>query len=438
MVSLTRAGVALTGAGFGLLALGISMANLELLVFSAFPLLLLALALAGRPLSPPRVERAPATVAPRRGQPFDVAFRVTGVPEGCLVEAHAPLPPSFTLDAGNNVALLGADRAATFRVSAHARGSHPLPPARVEAIDPTGLVAPLETEAATSIQVNVAPRAFPVRKLRARAARLAVAQTPDQDEARLGMSSTDFRELREYAWGDAPNKINWKATARRLSAMGKRGGRLASPLVNEYEKEGKRTVFILLDGGEPLRVGTSLETGLDHGVEAAVAAARFFLARGSRVGAWTYGARSGPVAPPEAGSGHAASVDRALSPGDVDAAHTLPVALRAIHSHLVGARPLLVVVTRLTPANAEEVAEAAQRLRLLTAERRRSLPMAVVDVRALTLAPATDPAWRAARDIVEREDAEAARLVRATGARIVPWRPGAEDFRRALHKGGLA
>ena len=438
MPRLTRAGVALTTAGFGLFSLGVAMGNLELLVLSAFPLLLLALPLAARPRAPPKVTRALSTVAPRRGEPFAMDLAIAGVPQGALAEVHAPLPDSVTLEAGSNVALLAGDATVAAKLRAHARGSVDLPPVRVEVVDPAGVVGPLDAEAAPGETLRVAPRWHAIRRLRARSRTLAASPQPDRDAARVGIESTDFRELREYAWGDAPNAINWKATARRLSAMGKRGGRMSNPLVNEYEKEGKRTVFVLLDGGAQLRVGTSLETGLDHGVEAAVAAARFFLARGSRVGAWTYGARAGPVAPPESGSGQTASLERALSPGEPDPTMTLPVALRALQQHLASSRPMVVVVTRVTPANADELADAARRLRVLLAERRRAIPLVVIDVRALLLAPTPDPAWRTARQAVEREDRDAVRRVAATGARVVPWQPGREDFRRALHRGGLA
>lgn len=435
---LTRAGVALTTSGFSLFGLGVAMGNLELLILGVLPLVLVGLALASRAPHPPRVVRTLSTRAPRRGEAFSMELRVEGVDEGALVEVHAPLPSTVTLEAGSNVALLAEDARVAQSLRGHARGRQALATVRVESIEPTALLAPATTDGAPAEDLEVAPRSFVIKRIRARAARPAASQMPDRDASRLGIESTDFRELREYAWGDAPNAINWKATARRLSALGKRGGRMASPLVNEYEKEGRRTVLILLDGGAPLRVGTSLATGLDHGVEASVAAARFFLARGSRVGAWTYGARAGPVAPPEAGSGHAHSIERALSPGDPEPSATLPAALRQLHPHLVGTRPLVVVVTRLTPENADEIAEAASRLRALLGERRRALPFFVIDVRALALAPTPDPAWRAARDLVSREDEEAARRLRRTGARVVAWRPGAEDFRRALMRGGLA
>jgi len=196
---------------------------------------------------------------------------------------------------------------------------------------------------------------------------------------------------------------------------------------------------VLLDGGPALRVGTSLETGLDHGVEAALGAARYFLARGARVGAATYGASAPPPAPPEAGSGQEHGLVRALSPGEADAERTLARTLRALHPHLVGAKPLLVLVTRVTPRNVEDITDTARRVRALSKERHKRLRgILVVDVRALDLAPAPSAPWQAARDLVEREDAAAARALAQAGVRIAPWRPGTEDLRTALSRGGMA
>jgi uncharacterized protein (DUF58 family) len=262
---------------------------------------------------------------------------------------------------------------------------------------------------------------------------------PDREEARMGVGSTDFRELRDYAWGDPPKSINWKATARRLSARGAAGDKGQAPLVNEYEKEGRSTVLILLDAGTHMRVGTTLETGLDHAVEASLAAARLFLMRGSRVGAATYGAKSAPPAPPDSGSGQVPGLERALSPGEPDADATAMRILSNLQRHLAGARPLLVVVTRITQDNVKDLAEMVRHARVLFGERgRRRTHVGVIDVRPLDLAPTPTAAWKAARAIVEAEDVRASRELAQGGARVVAWHPATEDFRTALLRREIA
>lgn len=440
MVKLTRAGVALGTAGLSLLGLGMGMANLELLVLASIPLLLVVTSLSARANAAPSAARTLSTRAPRRGDVVQLEVRAAPGAGSAILELHQPVPPGFRLDEGTNVALLVGDTGAPmrFRLRAHARGAHTLQPARAERIDPRGLLAPEPTELGNSETVEVTPRSFHAERLRRHVRGRARILVPDREEARAGVGSTDFRELRDYFWGDPPRSINWKATARRLSTFGGHGRSGQAPLVNEYEKEGRSTVLILLDGSAEMRVGTSLETGLDHAVEAALGAARLMLAHGARVGAATFGARSAAPAPPDAGSGQLPSLERALSPGEADPAITPSHAMRALERHLGGSRPVILVVTRLTTRNAGEVVDLVRRVRVVLRERRRALPVWVVDVHALELTPTPGAGWEAARHIVETEDAAAAREVARSGARIVPWRPAKEDFRTALFRRALA
>lgn len=436
MVKLTRAGVALASTGLALLGLGMGMANLELLVLSSIPLLVLAASLAARGPGAATGGRTLSTRTPRRGDTIDVEVRATPAEGAAIVELHQPVPPGFGLDAGRNVALLTGPGRARFRLRAHARGSHALAPARAERIDPRGLLAPEVADITPPEKIEVTPRSFSAERLRRHVRGRVRVLVPDREEARAGVGSTDFRELREYLWGDPPKSINWKATARRLSTLGRQGGAAQTPLVNEYEKEGRSTVLILLDGGAGMRVGTSLETGLDHAVEAALAAARLMLARGARVGAATFGARAAAPAPPDAGAGQLHGLERALSPGEPDDAITPSHVLSALQRHLAGSRPVILVITRITPTSAPEIAELVRRVRVLLRERRRTVW--VVDVRPLDLAPAPRAGLDAARRIVEAEDAAAAQEVAQAGARVVPWRPATEDFRSALFRREVA
>ena len=433
---LTRAGVALATAGLGLVGLGIALGNLELLALGAFPLLLLAIPLATRPRADPTGARRLSTRTPRRGDPVDVDMHVR-VPEGTsVVEVHMPLPPGVSLEEGTNL-LLATRAGATatrLRIRAHGRGRQEIPPLEAWTLDPTGLLGPRRATLAPAESIEVTPRAF--RAERVRGARRQDRRRQAED-ARSGTLSTDFRELRDYAWGDPPKSINWKATARRFSSLAGRGDAAGTPLVNEYEREGRRAALVLLDGGPALRVGTTRETGLDHGVEAALSLASVLLQQGARVGAATYNAKANPPAAPEAGAGQFPQVEKALSPGEPDAALTPQKTFQSLQGHLAGTRPSILVVTRITPANADELADLAERVRVLLGERRARLPLDVLDVRALDLAPADDLAWEGAARVVEREDEEAARRVRDAGARVIPWRPGSEDLRQTLARRGF-
>lgn len=440
MLKLTRAGVSLATAGITLLALGMGMGNLELLVLASVPLLLLATSLASRAMADPTGARTLSTRVPRRGDTFEVDLRVRPAAGSDLTELHQPVPDGFSLEQGTNIALLsgGTTSGLRFRLRAHARGTHTLPAAAAESIDPRGLVAARTHPLAHAEKLQVTPRSLSAERLRRRVRGRARVLLLDRQEARVGAGSTDFRELREYFWGDPPKAINWKATARRLSRLGRQGGVGQNPLVNEYEKEGRATVVILLDGSAELRVGTRLETGLDHAVEGALSAARLFLSRGARVGAATFGAKSAAPAAPDAGSGQMHTIERALSPGEADPNATPIAALGSLERHLAGSRPIILIISRITSRNAGDIAEVVRRVRALVRRKRRGAPVFVVDVRALDLAPTPGAGWHAARRIVEAEDASAAREVAAAGARIVVWHPGKEDFRAALLRRAIA
>ena len=91
---------------------------------------------------------------------------------------------------------------------------------------------------------------------------MATSPFPVIDVAKIGVATTDFREIRNYVYGDPVKNINWKATARCTSPQ-------AWPLTNEYEVEGKKTVWIFQDASRFLEVGTDIENAFEYCLEAA-------------------------------------------------------------------------------------------------------------------------------------------------------------------------
>jgi len=79
---------------------------------------------------------------------------------------------------------------------------------------------------------------------------------PINDMAKIGVATTDFREIRNYVYGDPIKNINWKATARSSSPE-------MWPLTNEYEVEGKKTVWLFLDTAGELEIGTNINNAFD-------------------------------------------------------------------------------------------------------------------------------------------------------------------------------
>ncbi|MDY6785758.1 MAG: DUF58 domain-containing protein, partial [Cyanobacteriota bacterium] len=80
--------------------------------------------------------------------------------------------------------------------------------------------------------------------LRSLSIRLTLQSTGNMRSPRRFSMGTEFAELREYAIGDDPRLIDWKATARRAATLGQ------NPLqVRVLEAEREQTLIILLDRG---------------------------------------------------------------------------------------------------------------------------------------------------------------------------------------------
>jgi uncharacterized protein (DUF58 family) len=108
---------------------------------------------------------------------------------------------------------------------------------------------------------------------------------PVKGVAKIGPLSTDFKEIRNYFYGDPFRIINWKASAR-AAGFGKE-----YPLVNEYEREGKPTVWVFLDANPDLMIGTSTRNALEYGLQTAYNVSYYFLSRGYSLGIYTYNHR---------------------------------------------------------------------------------------------------------------------------------------------------
>jgi uncharacterized protein (DUF58 family) len=101
---------------------------------------------------------------------------------------------------------------------------------------------------------------------------------------------TEFTELRDYATGDDPRLIDWKATARRNR-----------PLVRVLEPEQEQTLIILLDRGRLMTAQVQELQRFDWGLNATLALAMAGLNRGDRVGVAVFDRQIHTWVPPERG-----------------------------------------------------------------------------------------------------------------------------------------
>jgi uncharacterized protein (DUF58 family) len=140
--------------------------------------------------------------------------------------------------------------------------------------------------------ITVAPSVAGVRRYRLLAVQHRLRDAGVRQLRRRG-EGTSFASLREYALGDEPRHIDWKATARRGKTM-----------VREFTVEQGQTVILAIDAG---RLMTQLADGvprLEHALSAAMVLADVAVHSGDQVGlllfddevrAWVPPARGRPA-----------------------------------------------------------------------------------------------------------------------------------------------
>lgn len=101
---------------------------------------------------------------------------------------------------------------------------------------------------------------------------------------------TSFESLREYARGDDPRKLDWKASARH--------GKL---ITRQYEVERSRTVILLVDCGRWMTGEVGGLTRLDRVLDACVLLAHVAALRDDRVGMLAFSDRIEAYVPPVKG-----------------------------------------------------------------------------------------------------------------------------------------
>ena len=195
------------------------------------------------------------------------------------------LPEEFELVSGSNFKVVWKwlkpkrDRI-TYSARCTKRGIYDLAGARWESRHPLGL-RQTESGACAGRMLVVRPRLFDVRKVRSVAAASKI-PFPSAAVTKVGPVTMDFRELRQYSRGDPFKFINWKATARTF-----RRGRFL-PVVNDYEREGMKIVWIFLDRSSTMTIGPSVASVFEHAVTAVNGLAYYYLRRGCRVGLCSY------------------------------------------------------------------------------------------------------------------------------------------------------
>jgi len=462
---------------FAFLVLGMFFGNLILIVLGLFPILFLTFSLLiGQPRDVEIARLGEDQKVWVEDQIGDTVTASVGGGVG-LVTIGDRLPNSFRLDEGTNFKVLwkgrkDAEVSFGYRATCAKRGIFELDSVAWETRHPLGITENRIGGDPAPRTYIVQPRTLFVRRIRERKA---LTRVPMPMEARIkfGVPTTDFREIRDYASGDSYRKINWKATARRSPSS-------PQPLqVNEYEKEGKKVVWIFLDSASHMALGTTVKNTLEYAVQAALGLTNFYLSRECRVGLCIYdydaykwrgsfrGSRLGadvggaltsmfqiekpaPTAEdwaerpsmrtllrrrivlPDLGKRQQFKIMREMLNVDIKYSdESLKEAIHSCRGHIIGTLPLFIIITMIDAEKTEGLFDGISELHKYTGRLTRHPSVIVFNIRGYSVAAQSEEEEMAA-EMLEFHNRQVYASLRRLGATVVTWNPKTQAFAKAL------
>ncbi|WP_456330329.1 DUF58 domain-containing protein [Archaeoglobus sp.] len=341
-----------------LVELAVILNSVELLKLSVLPLLLLVF-----PNLPFKAELGTVRLdgGDRVGETLEVNIELRIAGFG-LIKAMHFLPDTFELVEESNaggrfIAGRGVIRL-SYKCVPLKRGVYDLGVVFVEAenIFATRRVrAKIEFEA----EKEVKSRVYRVRRVEQRRG-IARKPVPEIDVSKVGVPGTDFREIRKYSYGDPVKFINWKATAK-----------IGELMVNEFEREGKKTVWIFLDANPYMLHGDLRKNCFETAVEVAASLAYYFAVRGHKVGFYTVGHEL--LLYPESGRRQFSKIYSTLVKLDVsDKEENLVSSVEKTRKYIEAVKPASIFVTRVELSNPLKA--------VMKAMGRKNLPVSVIAI----------------------------------------------------------
>ena len=483
---LTRDLIELVMTSFVFLIMGMFLGNLIIIILGLFPIVFIAISLLISQPEEVEIRRSgedlKVWVGEQVGDTLTVSVR-SGIG---LVTVGDRLPKSFSLEEGTNFKVFwkgmrDIESALSYKATCAKRGLFEIESVAYETRHPLEVTQNRLDGYPAPRTYIVQPKPLFVRRIRERKA---LTRVPMPMEARIkfGIPTTDFLEIRDYMSGDSYRMINWKATARLMSAS-------PHPLqVNEYEREGKKMVWIFLDCASHMALGTTVKNTLEYAIQAALGLTHFYLSRECRVGLCIYDydayrwegtfQRTHPlpdlapalaslekmdepiptdeakaeihVAKPQIGSriifpdiGRRQQLKIMREMLNVDIRYSAESLKEAIHScrgHIIGTRPLFVIITMIEAAKTEGLFEGIRELHKYTGKRRymgilryRNPSIIIFNVRGYSVVAQSEEEKMAA-ELLEFHNNPVYASLRRLGATVVNWNPLTQSFAQSLLK----
>jgi uncharacterized protein (DUF58 family) len=433
----------LTLSAFGFMLAGMVTGNIYMIQLGLLPLLFVLLGMIIRQPTLFTVEPPQQSVSVDVGDELTIT-RVVQVVDGLgLVTLGEELPPSFELLKGNNIQAFWkqpgeAQLELKYRVKCTKRGTYKFGSLLWESRHPLGMVPTKMGSLELNQELIVKPRTLKVKRIRQQRVFTKIPM-PAESRIQMGVPTTDFKELRDYSFGDSYKQINWKATARKQ--------RSSLPTVNEYEKEGRQVVYVFLDTSSHLGVGTALSNSFEYAVQATLGLTEFYLARQCKVGLSLFNSQPRPPAPglegvdgeplsqhvfPEGGRVQQYRIHRMLLNAELQHSHrSLKEALAYVRGHILGTNPLFVVVTWVRMENLSHLMAGAKELSKYIKNRRQRPNVLVVNVSGFELASEGQEESQAVQ-LMEFKESHLVSRLRSMGLMVVNWYPLKQSITEVL------
>ncbi len=419
------------GIFLALMTAGIAFGSGILIYLSLVPFFFIVMSLAYRGPADIRVAREEKLIRAHKDEAVTASVTISTDGGVGIIAIADSLPEHLGLAGGNNFHVYWNDGKSlpirlSYDIRCAKRGIYNVGPAYVECFHHSWMeqTPGRRDEAATRLVIE--PEKENIKKLRDLRL-LSSLPMPIGAVSKLGMRTTDFTEIRRYQPGDPYRTINWKATARFSMMTG------SKPYVNEYEKDGRKTVIVFVDAGPWMNLGSSVDNVFEHAVQAASGIASFYLEKDMRVGVYVY--NNGAFILPDSGRKQASLILRSLLEIQVNgkSGNGLKRAIKECSGHLVGINPMFIIITMAGVENTPDLIGAIKSMRKYS-PKARVPPITILHINGYSL-EASGECEEAGAAILELDRARCLKALKKAGAFIVPWSPRTKSLSHLLMVG---
>jgi uncharacterized protein (DUF58 family) len=423
----------------GFILTGMLTGNTILLCLGLISLLFIYASLEIQPPTNLTHQPPPESIVTYVDDELDLVHQVT-IEKGIgLVTLGQTIPAHFSLIEGNNIQAYWIQKPnqlleLRYKIKCTRRGVYQLTNLHYETRHPLQLRPTTQGTFTEKTELIVKPKSLTAKRIRQQKIFTRIPM-PEESRVKLGVPTTDFKELREYNAGDPYKNINWKATARKLMAPNSR------PSVNEYEREGRRVVFIFLDTNKTLGLGTSLKNSFEYAVQATLGLSEFYLTRQCMVGLSLFNSNNGSSPRkaqeqnylfPEAGRIQQFKIHRLLLDTELESTtNSIITSANHMKGHIRGTNPLFIIVTRINDENQQNIIKGLMELRKYSRKSQTMNNMMLINVSGYNLSIKKRGDKTAAEILQHYENAQL-KTLRRLGITTVNWDPAEQTITQVL------